>query len=282
MKKVVVLSGKGGTGKTTVAASFIALGKKLAAADCDVDAPNLHMVLQEEVEQEEDFYGSYLPHINEDTCIECRLCETSCPYGAIADLQINGAKCEGCGVCEYLCPVEAITMEEEITGKTYLSRIHSGIFSHARLKIGGEHSGKLVTAVRKNAEAKAEDEEIMIIDGSPGIGCMVISSMAGCDLALIVTEPTESGLHDLQRIAEVAAHFRVPTLVCINKYDLNIEKSQKIHNWCKDRGILVAGEIPFDETVYTALREAKPVVEYPDSAAGKGIAQLWERLLEFC
>jgi MinD superfamily P-loop ATPase len=281
MKQLLIISGKGGTGKTTVLGSFAALAEGKVLADADVDAPNLHLLLQPKVLREEDYVGAKSPVKHDEKCTECGLCEQHCRFDAITDLQINLRRCEGCGVCALVCPVDAISMQDEVTGKVYLSETRYGPMVHARLLAGAEASGKLVTQVRERAQELAAREGIslVLIDGSPGIGCPVIASLAGVDAALAVTEPTPSGLHDLRRVLQVAAHFTVPTSVCVNKWDINPEVTEQIEQVAQEMGTPPLGRIPFDETVADATAEGVPLVEFTaNGPAREAVVRLWEAI----
>ena len=223
MKQIVILSGKGGTGKTTVAASFAALSKNAVFADCDVDASNLHLLLNPEIIETIDFKGLELATIDSEKCIRCELCVENCRFDAIKDFSIDPVHCEGCGVCEFVCPNDAIIMVERVCGHAYISNTRFGPMSHARLDPGMENSGKLVSLVRRNAKRLAENggQDLILVDGPPGIGCPAIASLAEIDYGLLVIEPTLSGIHDLKRALLLLEHFSVEPLVCINKYDLN-------------------------------------------------------------
>ncbi len=282
MKQITVLSGKGGTGKTTLVASFATLAKNIVMTDCDVDAPNLHLLLKPEIVQTQEFKGSKLAVIDEAKCIQCGKCEEACRFNAITNLLVDSVLCEGCGVCAYICPPEAIELKERISGYAFISKTRYGPMSHARLNPGEENSGKLVTLVRHNARQIAEREncDLILNDGPPGIGCPVIASVTGIDVGLIVTEPTLSGIHDLERAQSLLNHFRIPTLVCVNKYDINRENTERIAEFCTQNNIEVAGKIPFDPMVTKAMVAGKPVVEYsPESIVSKEIVEVWERII---
>ncbi len=285
MKQVVVLSGKGGTGKTTLVASFASLSKNLVVADCDVDAPDLHLLLKpEKVEFKEKFTGSKLAVINEALCIKCGLCEKSCRFDAIKDVKVDSILCEGCGVCAYVCPTNAITLEEKISGYVFVSKTKYGVLSHAKLEIAESNSGKLVTLVKGNAKnlALKENKKLILVDGPPGIGCPVIASLGEVNLALVVTEPTISGLHDLQRILSLTNFFKIPTFVLVNMYDLNPEKTEEIVNFCREVGVEVVGKIPFNPVVIESLVNGKPVVEYaPESDVSNEIRKVWYKIVDF-
>lgn len=282
MKQVTVLSGKGGTGKTTLVASFATLAQSIVITDCDVDAPDLHLLLKPEITQTQEFRGSKLAVIDEATCTQCGKCEEACRFNAITDFVIDPVLCEGCGVCAYVCPVEAIELRARISGYAFTSKTRYGPMSHARLNPGEENSGKLVTLVRYNAKQIAEKEncDLILNDGPPGIGCPVIASVTGVDLGLVVVEPTLSGIHDLERALGLLNHFRIPSIVCINKYDINRENTRKIIDFCASNGVEVAGNISFDPLITRAMVAGKPVPEYsPKSMVSKDIEEVWERVL---
>jgi MinD superfamily P-loop ATPase len=278
MKEIVVLSGKGGTGKTSVVGSFAAIAHSKVLADCDVDAADLHLLLSPTVKEEREFWSGQTAVIDSEKCIQCGLCQKVCRFGAIANYVVDPISCEGCGFCFHVCPVDAITMRENMAGRWFISDTKYGPLSHARLGIAEENSGKLVTLVRQNAMSIAKEEhlEYIITDGPPGIGCPVISSLSGASLALLVTEPTLSGMHDLDRIISVCQHFGVPALVCINKYDLNEENTRQIESYCQNQKIEVASKIPFDNVVTEALTRGLPVVEYSDGKVSQEIEALWQ------
>jgi len=277
MKQITVISGKGGTGKTTIVASLAALAKGRAViADCDVDAPDLHLILHPEVKERRDFLGMKRAFIDWSLCTDCKECQEHCRFAAIQDQEVDPLACEGCGVCQFVCPAEAVAMVDRLSGYAYISETRFGPLVHADLFPGEEASGKLVAMVREMAHDVAErlNLELVLIDGSPGIGCPVIASLTGTDLALIVTEPTLSGVHDLDRILGVAKHFGVLSLVCINKYDLNPEAAERIEELCRDRGVEVVGRLPFDTTVVDAMVAGRAVVEM-DGPMGDAIKSLW-------
>ncbi|PKM83124.1 MAG: (4Fe-4S)-binding protein [Firmicutes bacterium HGW-Firmicutes-14] len=278
MNQVAIVSGKGGTGKTSVCASLVELAGNKVVADCDVEAPNLHLLLNFKELWRRDYYGSKTAVMNRDKCRQCGKCIDVCRFQAIKNFTINELKCEGCAACVYICPEQAIRIEDTVTGETVLSKSGAGLFSHARLKIGADGSGKLVTEVRKNASDNAAEEDLIIIDGSPGIACVVIASITGCNAILIVSEPTLSGEHDLGRVLDLADHFGIRALVCINKYDLNPEMACKIERYCKNRKAEVVGKIPFDRDVGTSISRGIPVINMPESKAGAAIREMWELL----
>lgn len=277
MKEIVVLSGKGGTGKTTVLACFAALAENAVLCDCDVDAPNLRLLLEPQVEESHEFYGLQMAHIDPEMCNECGLCAAACRFDAIHDFQVDVLACEGCGHCFHVCPLGAISMQDTLAGHWYVSRTRFGPLVHARLRAAQENSGKLVMAVRKRARELAQEMNARYIlsDGPPGIGCPAISSLSGAQMALIVSEPSLSGIHDLQRALELCRHFGVAPLVCINKHDLSEENSHRIEDHCGGIGVEVVGRIPFDPDVNHAIIQGLPVVETSDGAASREIKTLW-------
>jgi MinD superfamily P-loop ATPase len=285
MKQLTILSGKGGTGKTSITASFAVLAKKAVVADCDVDAPDLHMLLHPKVIKEQEFMGSKLACIDKTKCTKCGLCKENCNFGAVtSDLEIDAISCEGCGVCEAVCPVGAITLAQRVSGRAFVSKIRYGFMSHALLNPGESNSGKLVTLVRQNAKVLAEKEgcDLIIIDGSPGIGCPVIASVTGVDAALVVTEPSLSGIHDLERVLELLDHFNVVPFVCINMYDINVGNTNRILSFCDEHRIEVAGIIPFSMEVTEAMVNGKTIVEYsPASGVAQEICKMWNQLQSF-
>jgi len=276
--QLIILSGKGGTGKTTVAASFAYLHEKSIKVDCDVEAPNLHMILRGTRVEENPFFGAKTAKIDPESCMRCGACARVCRFDAIADFQVDGLKCEGCAACTVVCPYQAVSLQEEATGKTIITRTEQGILSHAEMEIGAEGSGKLVTEVRKNAGRYGNNQEMILLDGSPGVGCPVMASITGCDAALIVVEPTQSGRADFLRLLELIRFFRVKPFVCVNKYDLNEPVTREIERVCRAEKVPVIGEIPFDPLVKQAVNELKPVVLFPESVAGKQIIMIWNRL----
>jgi len=282
MKQIAVVSGKGGTGKTTITASFAALAKAIVIADCDVDAADLHLLLEPTLISREEFKGPKVAVIDSLKCNECGKCEEVCRFDAIKDYKVDSILCEGCGVCLQVCPVDAMSLEESVSGDALVSKTRFGSLSHAIMKPAGENSGRLVTLVRNNAKQIAEKEgkSLILLDGPPGIGCPVIASLTGVDLAVIVTEPTMSGIHDLERILSVAKHFNIPPLVCINMYDINSENAEKIVEFCQKNGIGIAGKIPFNPAVTEAIVAGKPVVEYaPNNPFSKEIQRIWNNVL---
>lgn len=283
MKQITVLSGKGGTGKTTLTASFAALARNIVVADCDVDAPDLHLLLHPQTMNTQEFRGPKLAVIDKTKCIECGLCRDACRFDAINDtLEIDPFLCEGCGVCAVVCTEEAISLKERISGYAFISKTKYGTMSHARLNPGEANSGKLVTLVRHNARqiAEKENRHLILIDGPPGIGCPVIASVSGVDAGLAVAEPTMSGIHDLERALQLLNHFHVTPFVCINMYDINRNNTERIVKFCQKNKLEVAGKIPFDPIVTEAMVAGETVVEYsPDSRVSQEIKTAWKRVL---
>ncbi len=280
MKELVVLSGKGGTGKTSIVGSFAAIAESKVLADCDVDAADLHLLLNPTTTEEQEFWSGQVALIDEDKCTQCGLCEDICRFEAIHDFKVDPTACEGCGFCYNVCPDEAIEMRDCLSGHWFISQTRYGPLVHAKLGIAEENSGKLVALVRQNAKLICEKEglEHIITDGPPGIGCPVISSLSGANLALLVTEPTLSGIHDLERVLGVCHHFGVPALVCVNKYDINEENTRHIEKFCNSQGVELASKIPLDNIVTEALIRNLPVVEYSHNGVSREIERLWENI----
>ena len=284
-RECTIISGKGGTGKTTVAASLAALSSDKVLADCDVDAADLHLLLAPDVLEVHDFQGGIKAEIMANECTGCGKCE-ACHFEAIVCVDdgrvraVDQFACEGCGLCALVCPVGAVHAEKSITGQSYVSTTSYGPMSHARLGVAEENSGKLVTRVRNAAaELVAQHGADKILgDGSPGTGCPVIASITGTDLVLVVTEPTVSGVHDLDRVLQLCRHFQVPAVVCINKSDLNDEQADRIRRKASETGAMVIGAVPFDPGVNDALMAGRTVVEYGDGPAAQAIRALWEKL----
>lgn len=281
MKQLTIISGKGGTGKTTLTAAFATCSQNAVLADCDVDAADLHLILEPHIQHTEQFYGGKTAYIDKSLCNQCGMCQDMCRFEAIRAFSVDATRCEGCTVCAYVCPVQAITMKDKCSGHWFISQTRCGTMVHARLGIAEDNSGKLVSIVRQQAKAIAEKEgkQLIIIDGPPGIGCPVIASITGVDLVLVVTEPTLSGLHDMERVLQTAAHFNIPALVCVNKYDINPENAEKIENHCSARGVAVAGKIPYDKMVTAAMIQKKSVIEYDCGAITSTVKQIWKNVL---
>jgi len=283
MKQVTVISGKGGTGKTTLTAAFASIAENAVLADCDVDAADLHLVIEPTVMERTDFQGLKVASKAEEKCIDCGKCLEHCRFEAIGEnFNIIPEKCEGCGVCEYVCPVEAIALVDRISGYHYRSETRFGPMAHAILHTAEEASGKLVTMVRNDAKELTEDSgrDIIIIDGPPGIGCPVIAAITGVDLVLVVTEPTVSGIHDMERILGVSEHFNIPTVVCINKYDINERNAERIEDRCREKGVEVVGKLPYDDAATKAMIEKKSVIEFTDGGLSREISWIWRRIMK--
>jgi MinD superfamily P-loop ATPase len=280
---MTVISGKGGTGKTTITAAFASLAKKTVFADCDVDAADLHLILKPEIKETHEFYGLKIASKDNELCTECSECLAHCRFGAIDnEYNIINERCEGCGVCEFVCPVDAIKLIDRISGFAYKSETRFGPMAHAVLKTAEEASGKLVNMVRNFARLIAHEKksELIIIDGPPGIGCPVISAITGVDLVLIVTEPTLSGIHDMERILEVTKHFDIPAVVCVNKEDINTENTKKLETFCTDKGVQIVGKLPYDNITTEAMIESKTVIEYSPEYGefSESIIDMWQNL----
>jgi MinD superfamily P-loop ATPase len=283
MKQLTVISGKGGTGKTSITASLAVLAKNVVVADCDVDAPDLHMLLHPQIHETQLFKGSKQAVIDKSKCTECDVCRKTCRFNAITEeYTVDGIGCEGCGVCALICPVGAIKLKDRTSGNAYISKIQQGFMSHALLNPGEANSGKLVALVRQNAKniAITEKLDLILIDGSPGIGCPVIASITGVDAALIVTEPTLSGIHDLKRVLALLGHFKVTPFVCVNMYDINPANSEQIQNYCRANSVEVLGLIPYDKEVTEAMVNGKTIVEYNlQSPVSREINTIWKKLI---
>jgi len=282
VKQLTVISGKGGTGKTSITGSLAILAKNVVVADCDVDAPDLHMLLHPQIMEKQSFKGSKLAIIDVFKCAKCGLCRKTCRFDAISDdLTVDSIACEGCGVCALICPSTAITLTERVSGNAYISTIPQGFMSHALLNPGEGNSGKLVTLVRQNAKniAITKKLDVIIIDGSPGIGCPVIASISGVDAALVVSEPTLSGIHDLKRVLGLLNHFKVAPFVCINMHDINPDITRQIQEFCRANNIEVLGLIPYNKEVTEAMVNGKTIVEYsPESKVSMEIKQMWTKI----
>ena len=276
--ELVVLSGKGGTGKTTIATSIAELAKDVVRIDCDVDAPNLYMFYEGRDIEKKEFTGGKKAIIDEALCVKCGKCETVCRFDAIENCEINSFTCEGCGTCMLVCKQDAIRLEDEKTADTFITELDKGIISRAEMEIGSDGSGKLISYLRKNGRKFNPKEKLIISDGSPGIGCSVIASITGSDAVLVVTEPTKSGLEDLMRVVALCEHFGVFTMVCINKFDINEDMSMKIEEFIKEKELLLVGKIPYDDTVMKSINELKPIIYYEDSKACTSIKSMWENI----
>jgi len=284
MKELIVISGKGGTGKTSLMAAFSSLATGKVLCDADVDAADLHLIMDPAVVRRADFKAGNRAVINTDLCTECGLCRQMCRFNAIsADYIVNPIDCEGCGVCVHFCPEKIIDFPENTCGEWFISDTRLGPMVHARLGIAEENSGKLVTLVRREARKLAEEKnlDLILTDGPPGVGCPVIASIGGASAVLIVTEPTVSGKHDMERVAQLAAHFKIPAMICVNKFDLNLELTRQIENYAIEKGLSCLGRIPFDSIFTKAMIQAQTIFEYDDqSTIGGAIRGTWQRLAE--
>jgi MinD superfamily P-loop ATPase len=291
LKELVVLSGKGGTGKTSVAAAMAHLGQEdpgfvhIVLADADVDAANLELVFRPVPIRREDFWGGQIARIDAEACNNCEECVQICRFDAIrthdGQLQIDPMSCEGCAACFYICPQGAISMQAQLAGAWFRADTRCGPLFHAALRPGEENSGRLVTLIKRHArqEAMAQDDTLLLIDGPPGISCPVISTISGADLALIVTEPSIAGFHDLRRVLDTARHFRVPAAVCINKVDLSEEWAVAIEAECRAQGLEILGRIPYDEAVTRGMVAGQPVTAFaPHSPASQALRLIWQRI----
>lgn len=283
MRELVILSGKGGTGKTSITAAFASLAENMVMCDADVDAADLHLILNPDFNKTSDFKGGNEAVINQDKCTECGKCIEVCRFDAISDtFKVDPVECEGCGVCFDLCPEEAIDFPEVICGQWHISNTRFGPMVHARLGIAQENSGKLVALVRQEARkiAQKKDLDLILTDGPPGIGCPVIASIGQATAILIVAEPTVSGLHDMKRVGELSRHFNIPAMVLINKFDLNLDQTKMIEEVARKNSIKIVGKIPFDETFTHAMIQAKTIFEYSkDSQASIDIRKIWNTII---
>lgn len=287
MKEFVIISGKGGTGKTSLTACFAALAKNAVLADCDVDAADLHLVIEPEVKESSVFISGNEAIINPETCIACGKCKKLCRFDAISEtangiMEIDPASCEGCGVCVHFCPVQAIDFPKRKCGDWFISKTRFGSMVHAKLGIAAENSGKLVSLVRGEAKKIAEktNASLVIIDGPPGIGCPVIASITGANAVIAVTEPTLSGAHDLLRVLSLAKFFEIKSYLCVNKWDINPELTEKIEADARKAGVSVLGRISYDPEITTAQIAGKSVVEHKVGKASKEIETIWKTLCE--
>jgi len=287
MKQIAIISGKGGTGKTVISAALATLVEDKVMVDGDVDAANLYLLLSPEIQQEGFYSGGKKASVDLDRCSGCRICLSVCRFSAIepaedGKIRIDPISCEGCGVCTHFCPTGAITMEKNIAGRWFISSTKYGPFVHARLGVGEENSGKLVSEVRKKAKQVAENNGLnyVIIDGPPGIGCPVIAALSGVNLALIVTEPTLSGIHDMERVIQVARHFGARVACALNKFDLNVKISAEVEKWCQANSVPVVARIPFSEAVVHSVVSGKPITETGDNTVAIEIKRMRAKILE--
>ena len=284
MKEITIISGKGGTGKTSVMAALSSLAENKVLCDADVDAADLHLITNPEVIRHTDFKAGNTARINKDLCTDCGLCRQLCRWNCINEsYEIDPIGCEGCGVCVYFCPADAIAFPENTCGEWFISNTRFGPMVHARLGIAEENSGKLVTRVRREARKLADKKnlDLILTDGPPGIGCPVIASIGGASAVVIVTEPSVSGIHDLERVARLAAHFKVPALICINKYDLNVALTMEIEKFAEDKHLACLGRIPFDPMFTQAMIQAQTVIEYGNgSKINQEIKLIWQKIAQ--
>lgn len=283
-KELVVISGKGGTGKTSIVSSFATLAKNKIMVDCDVDAADLHLILKPEVEKTTEFYSGKTAEIIEDKCIKCGRCIEVCRFEAISDnFIVDEISCEGCGTCFYQCPADAIKFEKTKSGEWFESNTRFGKLVHAKLGVAEENSGKLVSEIRNYARllAHREGQDLIIIDGSPGIGCPVIASISGASLVVVVTEPTLSGLHDAERVLKLVKHFNIPACMCINKFDINLDMTKNIEDFCQKENIKVVGKIPYSRDFTLAMIKEQSLIEFsPDSEITEKIKTMWSTIEE--
>ena len=281
MKELVIISGKGGTGKTCLTAAFASLDGNKVLCDADVDAADLHLITAPTIKEKHDFQGGHTAIIQKEKCTVCGLCQDLCRWDAISDdFEVDSIACEGCGVCVYFCPEKAIDFPINTCGEWFISETNFGPMVHARLGIAEENSGKLVSLVRREAKKLAEEKnlDLILTDGPPGVGCPVIAAVGGASGVLIVTEPTVSGKHDMERVVRLAAHFNIPAMVCINKFDLNIDLTRDIENFAEKKGLPCLGLIPFDPIFTKAMVQGQTIFEYNmESEAGKAVKQTWEK-----
>lgn len=288
MKEIVVISGKGGTGKTSLTASFAVLGRtEVIVADCDVDAADMHLLLEPDFDEEEEFYSGEVAYIKQELCIQCGKCEDVCRFDAIdmtkGRFVVSALQCEGCGYCARICPTKAIINNDVKVGSCYTSHIKTGSqMVHARLGIGADNSGKLVAKVKNEAKtlAKMLKKEYVLVDGSPGVGCPVVSSLSGASFVILVTEPTVSGLHDLRRVYHLVQKFKIKTGCIINKADLNSEKTSEILSYLQEENIIHLASLPYDESFTQAMTQGNTIVEYADNALSELIKESWNRIIK--
>jgi len=283
MKELTVISGKGGTGKTSLVGAFASLAKDKVLCDADVDAADLYLILEPDIRERQDFQEGHRAVINLDKCTECGLCRELCRFDAISsEYKVDPIDCEGCGVCVYFCPEDAIDFPIKTCGELFVSETRAGPMVHARLGIAEDNSGKLVTLTRKEARelAKKRGLNLILTDGPPGLACPVIASIAGATAVLIVTEPTLSGQHDMDRVVELANHFEIPASICINKYDLNPDMTGVIEQYAKERGLPILGKIPFDPIFTKAMVQKQTVIEYDGGCqAAQALRDIWEGVI---
>jgi len=284
MKELIIISGKGGTGKTSLVSAFASMSEDTVLCDADVDAADLHLIMTPDVKEHYDFQSGHKAIINSEKCTECGICKDLCLFDAISeDFVVDPTACEGCGVCYHFCPENAVEFTLNTCGKWFISGTRFGPMVHAALGIAEENSGKLVTLVRQEARKLAEKTKssLILTDGPPGIGCPVIASIGGASAVLIVTEPTVSGIHDMKRVIELAAHFKVPAMVSVNKYDLNPDMTKKIETYALENKIALVGNIPFDPVFIKAMVQGQTIFEYDaDAEVGRAVKDVWEGLAD--
>jgi len=276
--RLAIVSGKGGTGKTTIATSIAELEQSFVRIDGDVEASNMYLYYDGENIDREYFSGGKVANVDLDICTKCGLCNEVCKFNAIDKGIVDGLRCEGCIACSVVCPVDAIDFVEEKTADIRTTKIPNGNIFWAQMEIGGDGSGLLISRMRQKAEEYETRKGITILDGSPGIGCSVIASITANDWVLIITEPTKSGLEDFNRIYELTKHFNIPALACINKYDINEEMTKEIENYCMKNKIPLVGKIPYDEVVIESINNLKPIIYYENSKANLAIREMWNEI----
>ena len=283
VKELIVISGKGGTGKTSLLGAFASLANNKVLCDADVDAADLYLILEPDIKKRQDFQEGHRAVIDPEKCTECGLCRELCRFHAIGpEFTVDPIDCEGCGVCVYFCPAEAIEFPIKTCGELFISETRCGPMVHARLGIAEDNSGKLVTLTRKHARELAKERglDLILTDGPPGLACPVIASIAGANGVLIVTEPTLSGHHDMDRVVELANHFEIPAYVCINKYDLNRNMTETIEEYARDKGLPVMDRIPFDPSFTEAMVQKQTIIEYYGrSEAAMAVTEIWDRVI---
>lgn len=284
MREIVILSGKGGTGKTSITASFAVLAGNAVVVDCDVDAADLHLVLKPDIRETHEFNGGKIARIDPEKCLACAICEKLCRYDAIMQndgkYQVDELACEGCGVCSRFCPADAVNLDKSINGQWFVSDTRAGTMVHAKLGIAAENSGKLVSLIKDRAReiVKRCSAEFLIVDGPPGIGCPVIASLSGANQVVVVTEPSVSGIHDLERVMGLARHFKIPVSIIINRYDINKEKSDEINGLALEHKIPIIARIPYDPIVTKAQIAERSVVEFDEGLAAEEIRMAWKQI----
>ena len=283
IREIVIVSGKGGTGKTSLAAAFAALAKNGILCDADVDAADLHLLMQPEVKERTDFMGGSKAVINPDLCTGCGTCRTLCRFDAISDrYEVDPIRCEGCGVCVDFCPEQAIDFPVQRCGEWYISATRFGPMVHARLGIAEENSGRLVSLIRTETKKRAEERglDLILTDGPPGIGCPVIAAIGGATALVIVVEPTVSGIHDMERVVDLATHFRVPGMVIVNKYDLNVEMTETIEQLAVQRNLVVLGRVPFDPVFTRSMVQGQTLFEYgAETPTRQVVRDIWAKII---